>query len=285
MKVFALTPIFLFNILFGFSQTTDSSKSQKRIVPWFVERFKISAGFFYVVNITSVQVSITGTPGTDIDYQKDLGYNKEVGTFLTSFQWRISSRSRFSFSYYNIKRSSTHRLTKDITFQDNTYYINEEVNTFFNTSIYQFSYGYALISKPKIELGLLIGAHVVGSKAGIALSDANPGISGSNNFGFTAPLPNLGIWGGYALSNRFSLNFDLDYFALTIKSITGRVLASNFSLTYRLINKLDISLGYTGLNFKVDIVKGNADGRFKWGYNGPAIAATFSFGKNSWRHL
>jgi len=55
-------------------------------------------------------------------------------------------------------------------------------------------------------------------------------------------------------------------------------------LTYKLIKQLDISLGYTGLNFKVDAIKENVTGHFKWGYNGPSLSATFVFGKKSWSH-
>ncbi len=109
--------------------------------------------------------------------------------------------------------------------------------------------------------------------------------SKSNNFGFTAPIPDLGIWGGYAFTNRFAVNFNMEYFGLTINHITGRVIASNLTLTYRIVDKLDFSMGYAFLDFKVDAVKRNVEGLFKWGYNGPAIALNYSFGKKSWSHL
>jgi hypothetical protein len=285
MKVLVLTLSLLLTISVAFSQSSDSTLPEKKIAPWFVERFKISAGFFYVINNTNVQVSVTGVPGTDINLEKDFGINKTVGTFLANAEWRVSRRSRLAFGYYDIDRSSTHTLTKDIIFEGNTYPVNATVNSFFNTSIFQFSYGYAIISKPKFEAGLLIGAHVVGSKAGISLVGASTGVSKSNDYGFTAPLPDVGIWGGYAITNRFAVNMDMDYFALTTNNFSGRVLATNFNFTYKLMNKLDVSLGYTGLNFNLKVVKDNVDGRFKWGYNGPALGVIYSFGKKSWGQL
>lgn len=285
MKVPTLITILTFFSSLGYSQNSDSAYTGKRIVPWFVERFKISAGFFYVVNKTNIQVEVIGSDGTEIDAEKDFGLNKEVGTFLANIQWRISSRSRINLSYYRINRSSEHKLKQDIIFEDNTYPANSVVDTYFNTTIYQFSYGYAIFSKPKYELGLLIGTHVVGSKAGITLVGSNAGVSQNNNFGITAPIPDLGIWGGFALSNRFAINFDADYLSLTVNDNTGRVLSTDLTFTYRIIDKLDLSLGYAGLNFKANATKGDVAGKFKWGYNGPAIAANFSFGKNSWGHL
>jgi len=285
MRVMILSIIFTLQLYSGFAQQPDSAVKKKRVVPWFVERFRVSAGFFYVVNNTNIKVGITGSPGTDVNLEKDLGFNAEVGTFLANLQWRISSRSRFTFSFYQIDRSALHTLDKDIVFGDNTYPANSMVNSYFNTAIYQFSYGYALLSKPKFELGLLVGAHVVGSNAEISLVVNSAGSAVSNNFGITAPIPDIGIWGGYAFSNRFAINFDVDFLSLTVGSKSGRLLSTNLIFTYRIVDKLDLSLGYTGLDFRVDAVKENLTGVFKWGYNGPALAANFSFGKKSWRHL
>ena len=192
---------------------------------------------------------------TTIDGEKDLGFNKEVGTFLANFQWRISRRSHVMVNYYNVKRNSNHTLQKDIIFEDNTYYANSSVNTFFNTAIYQFSYGYSILSKPKYEAGLFIGTHIVGAKSGISLNGTSNGASVSNDFGFTAPLPDIGVWGGYAASDRFAINADISYFALTANNNTGRLLAFNLNFIYRLIKRLDLSLGYSGLDFKVNTTK------------------------------
>jgi hypothetical protein len=267
------------------SAASDSVNSPivKKPAPWFVERFKLSGGFFVPVSNTSIQVGIQGgVAGTDIDFEKDLGYNSGQVTFLSNFQWRITRRSRISLNYYNIPRNSSHTLNKDITFNDTTYHINSTVSSFFNTAIYQISYGYAILEKPKYELGVMIGTHLVGGKVGISANDTGGSVSGSRDFGFTAPLPDLGIWGGYAFSDRFAMNLDLDYLSLTVGDISGSIFAYNLLFMYRVVGKLDVSLGFSGLNCKVDVTKTNAEGHFKWGYNGPALGVTYSFGRKSW---
>jgi|SRR5579863_23052 len=280
MKVAALTTIFLISISFSYSQTKDSL-----VAPWWVEKFKLTAGLFVPINNTKVQVEANGSvAGTDIDFQKDLGFDASQLTFLANFQWRISRRSRINLSYYDMTRKATHTLQKDITFKDQTYYINSTVNSYFNTAIYQFSYGYAFIEKPTYEVGVLIGAHTVGTKAGISLNGVNTGLSQDNNFGFTAPLPDLGIWGGYAFTDRFAVNLDFDYLSLTIDNINGRLIAYDILFSYKLIRQLELSLGYSGLNFTVKTSKNDVSGNFRWGYNGPALGATFTFGERSWKH-
>jgi hypothetical protein len=285
MKIISSIAIMALIFTNGYAQTPDSLPTNIKKAPWFVERFRLTAGFFVPVTSTDVQAGIKGhVGGTNIDLEKDLGYSGGQVTFLANFQWRISRRSRLNLSYYNIPRNSTHTLDKDITFKDSVYPVNSTVKSYFNTAIYQISYGYAILAKPNYELGVMIGTHLVGGKAGISLSGTNVSGSKSTDFGFTAPLPDLGIWGGYAFNDRFAVNLDIDYLSLTIGDITGSIFAYNLLFIYKLTEKLDISLGFSGLNFKVDAIKPNVEGHFKWGYNGPALGLTYSFGKKSWGH-
>jgi len=267
------------------AKDTTSHPTDQKIAPWYVDRFRLSAGVFFPLTNTDLQVGIKGqAAGTPVNLEKDLGYSGSQATFLANFQWRISRKSRINLNYYNIPRSSTHKLTKDITFKDSTYHVNNTVSTFFNTAIYQVSYGYAIISKPRFEVGIMIGAHIVGAKAGISSVGTGGTKSRATDFKVTAPLPDLGLWGGYTFSDRFAVNLDIDYLSLTINNITGSIFAYNLLFMYRAMDKLDISLGYSGLNFKLDAEKKGAVATFNWGYNGPSLGVTYAFGKTTWKH-
>ena len=81
MKANILTTIFLISISFSYSQKKDSL-----IAPWWVEKFKLTAGLFVPVNNTKVQVGVNGSAeGTDIDFQKDLGFGATTGYFFSQF--------------------------------------------------------------------------------------------------------------------------------------------------------------------------------------------------------
>jgi hypothetical protein len=284
MKAVPLVTILLLTWSFGFCQRKDTTSSDSLVAPWWVEKFRISAGFFKSITNTRIQVGVNGSAnGTPIDFEKDFGAGANYSTFLTNFQWRISRRSRISIGYFNMNRSASPTLQKDIIFDSVTYPANSKVDTYFNTSIYQFSYGYAIVEKPSYEIGLSVGTHTIGTKIGITLNGSTVGVA-SNNFGFTAPLPDLGIWGGYALSKKFAVNLDLSYLSLTFNKVYGQVIAYNLLFSYQPVRQFYISLAYTGLNFKVKKSKGNLNGDFSWGYNGPTIVASFSFGKKSWVH-
>jgi hypothetical protein len=259
------------------------SKKAKPVPPWFVERFKISVGAFFPINNTSVQLGLqNGQVGTVLDFEKDLGFRRNTATFLADFQWRASRRSRFDLSYYRVARQADYRLKKDIKFGEHQYNVDAVVDAHFNTNIIRFSYGYSLFTRPKGEVGLLIGAHIVDLDAGLALIGNNVSASVEDNFGITAPLPDLGIWGGYAFSPKWSINGEADYFSIRIGDYKGRIIAYQLGVQYLIIQRLTASVGYTGLNARLDADKDRLKGYFKWGYNGPSITVSYAFGKKNW---
>jgi len=282
LKLFAIFQFVFIGIgTFAQSDTSVHIKKIKPVPPWWVERFQISAGLFVPVNNTVVEVgNESGTFGTTIDFENDLGFTKSTATFLGGVQWRASRRSKFALDYFHLSRKSTHTTQKEIEFKDSTYPVNASINAFFSTDIYQFSYGYALFLNPRYEFGLAIGAHIARINAGIGLSG---GAGLKTNFDFTAPLPDLGVWGGYAINKRWAVNASFNYLSLTVGDYRGRILSYNAGITYGILKNLTASLGYTGLNFKVDVTKDHYKGYFKWGYHGPALSVIYAFGKNKWR--
>lgn len=248
--------------------------------PWFVRRIKVSAGLFIPINNTIIEVgSANGDYGTTIDLEDDLGFRKSTHTFLGDVQWRISRRSQFEVSYFYLNRTTSRTLDKTIEFGDHTYPVDADIQSFFKTSIFRVSYGYAFFVDPKYEFGLMIGAHIIHSEVGMSLSGATLNLSYKDDYNFTAPLPDIGIWGGYAISERFAVKGSMSYFSLKVDNKDGKVTSGDFSVLYKAMENLHISLSYTGLKFNVDVEKEKGHGYFKWGYNGPLITASYAFGK------
>jgi hypothetical protein len=250
-------------------------------LPWHARRFKVTAGVFFPTNNTEVEVgSNNGNFGNLIDFEKDLGFSKNTTSFAGAFEWRISRRSRLGAEYFYLKRTATKTLQKDIEFGDHTYPINATVSAFLDNQIYRITYGYAFISKPTYEIGALIGAHIMLADVGLRLEGATAQAEYRDNFDFTAPLPDLGLWSEIVLAKKWGLYVNANYFALKINDIDGRILSYNLSVLYNVYKNLSLTAGYTGLNIRVDVEKERLNGFFKWGYNGPTITATYAFGNH-----
>jgi len=298
MKKLVYFLIIPFSFLSAHAQTTAEINTQNTLItpqsysedfqdfspddlPWHGRRFKFTAGVFFPTNNTEVEVNGTnGNIGTDIDFERDLGFQNHTTSFALAFEWRASRRSRFNLEYYYLKRDSEKTLQKDIEFQDHVYPVNARVSAFMDNEMIRFAYGYALISKPKYELGLLIGAHVLLADVGIRLEGNTAQAEYRDNVDFTAPLPDVGIWGEFVLGKKVGLYANLNYFALKIDDIDGRIISYNLSVLYNVYKNFSLTAGYTGLNFRLDVTRPRLDGFFKWGYNGPTITATYAFGNH-----
>lgn len=250
-------------------------------LPWHGRRFKATAGIFFPTNNTEVEVgSNNGQFGNLIDFEKDLGFKKNTVSFAGAFEWRISRRSRLGAEYFYLKRTSTKTLQKEIEFGDHTYPVDATVSAFLDNQIYRITYGYAFISKPAYEIGALIGAHIMFADVGLKLEGATAQAEYRDNFDFTAPLPDLGLWTEIVLAKNWGLYVNANYFALKVNDIDGRILSYNVSVLYNVYKNFSLTAGYTGLNIRVDAEKERLNGFFKWGYNGPTLTATYAFGNH-----
>jgi hypothetical protein len=127
----------------------------------------------------------------------------------------------------------------------------------------------------------MVGLHIVKVNTGMGVS-GSVNASGTQDFGVTAPLPDFGIWGGYTFSPKWAFQGEFGYLDIQIGNINGRINTYNFAATYKASEKFRFTLGYAGLNCKVDVTRSYASGTLKWGYNGPAFTAIYSFGKKGW---
>ena len=263
------------------TETDDFQDNTVDDLPWHNRRFKVSAGGFFPVNNTVVKVEgNNGNIGTEIDLENDLGFSKSTASFLGTFDWRISKRSRLGFEYFVLDRTATKTLQRDINFGDHTYPVDGRVQGTFNVQIARIAYGYAILSKPKYQAGLLIGAHVLFADLGLRLEANTQSLEYRDSFDFTAPLPDVGIWGEFVLGKRWGLYANVNYLAIKIDETDGRIISYNLSVLYNVVQNFSLTAGYTGLNFRIDTIQDRLNGFLKWGYNGPTITAVYTFGKH-----
>ena len=254
--------------------TIEMKKAHEK--PWTIRRFSVSAGGFFPVNHTSLQMNGSANNGTSLDLEKELNFGKHTPTFLLGLNGRFG-RNRVLFNYLRIHRDKDWQLEKEIVFGDNTYPVNAEINAYFNVDIYRLSYGYSFFQNKHFDVGATFGFHLLDVDLGISVIGKSAGLNLSDSFGIPAPLPNFGIWGTYAISSKFAVTAEVDYLALKIENIKGRIFATDVNVQYRLSKHFDVYAGYMGLWVKVDATRKQFNGDFKWGYNGPLVKVSYSF--------
>ncbi|MDR2921304.1 MAG: hypothetical protein LBV72_18315 [Tannerella sp.] len=259
----------------------DSIRTEKKVKkvhekPWTVHRFNFKAGGFFPINNTSIRVDGARGNGTDIDLEK-FGMPRHTPTFIFGFNGRFGNHHRVDFNYYRLHRHADRKLEKELDFGEHTYPVNADVYAYFNTDVYRVSYGYAFFSNKKFDVGANIGFHVLRFDLGMSTTGKTLELSYEDDFGITAPLPNFGLWGTYAISSKFAITAEVDYLAVKIGDIKGRIIATDIALQYGFLKHFNVNVGYTGLWVNVEASKKRFEGDLSWGYNGPSVAIVYHF--------
>ncbi len=246
--------------------------------PWPVSRYSIRLGGFWAINNTDLGISTDGAPFSVINFENRLGMNRHTGSVLVNFNARFGKHHRVDFSYYNLFRNKRVTTKQDIHFGEHDYPVDSDVKTHFNTNIFRLSYGYAFISNPTVEVGALLGFHIMAFGIGMDLRGETQQLSWNDDVNFTAPLPDLGLWSTYAFHHNWALTAEVGYFGIKISDFKGRLLGASLAGQYRLSEHWELDLGYTLFHVKVDYDRDRLQTDFKWSYNGPNLCIVYKFG-------
>lgn len=250
--------------------------------PWTASPFSIRLGAFFAINQTDMGAGIDSNPYSIIDWENELGMNRNTYSGMLDFNVRIGKHNRINFSYYNIYRSNTIILEKDIHFGKHDYPVDSETKVYWNTNIFRLSYGFLFISDRHMELGALVGVHVMRFGFGLELIGNTIQLSFKDDLNFTAPLPDLGLWGTYAFGKHWAVSAEASYFGIRVKNLKGRVLNAGLSVQYKLSEHWGFDIGYTGFGVKITLDRPHLKSDFDWYYSGIFANVTYRFGH--WRH-
>jgi hypothetical protein len=267
------------------SSTPASAQGKKKDKFFGGARFELNLGAFASRVETEIRLDAAALPGTTFSFENDLGLSDNETVPIGGFVWRIGRRSSLNVAYFDLNRSGTSESRISITIpdpdnEDETITIQEDVvvDSLMDTSVAYLAYRFSFINNPKAEFGLRVGLHVTGIKVGLALPN-DPDIP-STDENVTAPLPTIGIYGGYRILKQLYFTGDLGYFQIEIGDFDGRITSANFGLQWQPFKLIGFGLNYQ--LFEVDVEAsteefGGIGGKFKYRYDGPVLYVALRF--------
>jgi hypothetical protein len=221
-------------------------------LPW--ERFNIQGGVFFAGLNDKVTVGTEGA-GVAIDLEQALGLDTQKQIFRLGALYRIGEkrRHRVDLDYLYFNRTATKTLEREITVDNVTLPIGRRVDATFNYQILRAAYSYSFFQDDRMDLAGSFGLFVMPIK--FAMSAEGLG-SGEGEFKFTAPLPAFGLRGDFAITPRWFLRTNLDFFYLKYQSFTGAIVDTRIAVEYNPWDHFGFGLGFD--NFRVALkVQGN----------------------------
>lgn len=222
----------------------------------------------------------TGTAGTAIDFERDLGLakNKTLPTLMLGA--RFVDNWRVEFEYFHLKRDGNVTLGQLLNVDDSTFPISANVETRFSSSVYRASVGYSFVKTRQAEFGVVLGAHVTKfdiSLDGTVTTGGVPAATEREEKNKTIPLPTFGLYGAYTFTPGWTGSGRVDIFKLKHGQYDGRLVNAQANLIYRATDKLGVGLGYRYDDYKVNSTRDDFHGHLDYKFRGPQVFVEAGF--------
>ena len=237
------------------------------------DRFSLSLGVFVTDRDTETRLDSAAGDGTDTDFESDLGLDASDTVFRVDGYYRFAERHRADFSVFDLSRSNSKQIERDIQWGDSLYAIDTTIKADFDLAIYKAAYTYSFLSDEDGYLGGTIGLYV----ADVKTSLAEPTLGQAEVGELTAPLPVVGLRGERKLSDRWTFRASGEFFFVEYDDIDGSLVDLYAGLDYSLRDNLALGFGFNSVTLDVDAAKSDFSGAIDWQYSGGLVFLKLDF--------
>jgi hypothetical protein len=188
--------------------------------------------------------------GAFIDFAETLGGETSTTVVRLDGRYRFDDRHALGFAWYTLKFDGHRVLTQDISWGGVDYLIGTTVDSKIEFDVYKVNYQYSLYNKPEVELGALVGLHVMGTSMAISAV----GISQARSESLTAPLPVWGLFARYNFTPRLMTYFNYQFFFVNYDDkVKGGLQDFVLGLEYRATPSIGLGAAFNrfGMNLEV----------------------------------
>jgi len=237
-------------------------------------KFSLSIGVFLTDRSSKTRVDGTaGMDGTEVDLEGDLGLNRSDSVFRIDGYYRFNQKHRLDFSVFDLSRTASKVIQKDIEWNDTLFPIDTTVNSDFDLAIYKIAYTWSFMRKDKGYLGVTAGLYI----ADFGTRLEAEAIGELESSGFTAPLPVIGLRGQYDFTEKLSFRASGEIFAIEYEDYSGSLYDIYAGLDYQFFKHVAIGIGVNAVKINIGISKERFNGDIDWRYDGGMVFFKFDF--------
>lgn len=237
-------------------------------------KFSLSVGVFLTHRNNKTRVDgSAGMEGTEVDLEVDLGLNRSDTVFRIDGYYRFNKKHRLDFSVFDLSRSASKVIQKDIDWNDTLFPIDTIVDSDFDLAIYKIAYTWSFMRRDKGYLGLTAGLYI--ADFGTRLEAEAIGAVESSDI--TAPLPVIGLRGQYDFTEKLSFRASGEIFALEYEDYSGSLYDIYAGLDYQFFKHVAIGIGINAVKLNIGVSKERFDGDIDRRYDGGLVFFKFDF--------
>lgn len=236
-------------------------------------RFSIGLGAFFTDRDSQTRIDGEAGEGTDVDLETDFGLKKSDNVFRVDAYWRFAEKHRLDFSGFDLSRSASKQIERDITWNDTTYPLNAQLDADLDLTIYKAAYTWLFLKRDRSFLGATAGLYI--ADIGATLSASGVGSIEANDL--TAPLPVVGLRGEYRFADRWSLRGSGEVFAIDYGDYDGSLYDLFFGIDFSVTDSIALGAGVNSVKLDVGVSKSGFSGDLDWQYEGAMAYLKFDF--------
>lgn len=240
------------------------------------DTFAISLGTFVLSTKTTVRADGSagaGLPveiGTPINVERQLGIG-ERNSFRLEGYWRFLERHKIRVMYFDESRSAQRSITDEIIFRGQTYPINTQVSSRFDTVVAELAYEYAFLRGEHYELAGSLGLHDLSFKLQLTAVGKNLNLEQSGKASVNGPLPVIGLHYVWEFYPRWTLDAMFQFFTLKFEQYDGNLQDYTATVFYMPWKNFGFGAGWNEFRTNVNISNTGYDGNLAWRYGGARL--------------
>lgn len=247
--------------------------------------FVLEAGLFGLSSDIRTNVNGPATENPEVNLDARFGKSKDARRARVDALWRVNERHHLRALYFNNDNRRTHVLNQDLAFGEYVFLNGSSATVRDKSEIWELAYEYAFARGPNYELAATVGVHVTDISLQVSGTantiDASGKVTATGFASRTAealaPLPVIGLRGGWAVSPQWYLSAQAQVFSLKLNGYDGNWLDLRAGATWMFHRNFGVGLGYNRFDTRLDVRKSDYDGRLKFGYHGVQAFLTGTF--------
>jgi len=269
----------------------EGARADQEIHPFFRHRVMVQGGAaFNSVDSFGQVDSRSGSFGTHLSFEDDLGLASSHTSFDAMVRLRLFERWMLEGAYFNVNRKRSVSFADEIKFADHTFDVGASLKGDVDIASYRLALGYAFYKDPRTEIGAAVSLYVSDFSAALSgeahVNGAHVGFS-TGTYEAPAPLPAIGIYGHYAISPLWLVSGRVDYldfdistskwFGAELDDIGGYLLSFEVSTEYRLLDNVGVGVGYRYMDVELDATSSGFRGKAGYSFSAPTAFLRVDF--------
>ncbi len=217
--------------------------------------------------------SPTGTQGTPLSAEQDLGLADKTQQPRIELDFRIGERSRVRIDFLDLSRSADKLIDRSIDYGNQTFAVNSLVHSEIEWRQMDITYTYSFIRNERFELGAGLGVHAIDAQASgeVAATSQRADFSGAG------PFATLALDGTWRVSKRWSLNARGQYLRVSVHDYTGMLDDYAADVQFRWRPNLALGVAYETQRAELDAIRHNPAGVVRLQLSGPQLFVRVSY--------